>query len=177
MIRKKKEVQSQIMLFVTPKKPDPQGWRLANHSRMYSQWAREVVLDKGRAYRMHDVDDININNLKPIHSPSSLRTLTSSASFSAASYYESEIAVEQERWASYPDTVTTTTTTSKGLLKNENQGYNNLAGTTVHQFQELRVKTASSDELNEQELRMAVSDEYKSGSMEGLNPNQGAVKR
>jgi hypothetical protein len=59
---------------------------------MYSEWARDVALDKGRAYRMHDVDDINMNNLKPIHSPSSLRTLTSSASFSAASYYESEIA-------------------------------------------------------------------------------------
>jgi hypothetical protein len=92
MIRKKKEVQSQVMLLVTSKKPDPQGWRLANHFRMYSQWARDVALDKGRAYRMHDVDDINMNNLKPIHSPSSLRTLTSSASFSAASYYESEIA-------------------------------------------------------------------------------------
>jgi hypothetical protein len=87
--------------------------------------------------------------------------------------------VEQERRASNPDTVTTTTTTtdSKGLLKNANQGYNNLVGTTVHQFQELRVKTASSDGLNEQELRMAVSDEYESSSMEGLNSNQGAAKR
>jgi hypothetical protein len=133
---------------------------------MYSQWARDVALDKGRAYRMHDVDDIiDMNNIKnnlhsPIHSPSSLRTLTSSASFSAASYYESEIAVEQERRASNPDTVTTTTTTNgKGLLKNANQGYNNLVGTTVHQFQELRVKTT-----NEQELRMAVSDEYESST-------------
>ena len=80
--------------------------------------------------------------------------------------------MEQEQRASNPDTVTTTTTNSKGLLKNANQGYNNLAGTTVHQFQELRVKTT-----NEQELRMAVSDEYESSSMEGLNRNQGAAKR
>jgi hypothetical protein len=78
--------------------------------------------------------------------------------------------VEQEQRASNPDTVTTTTTNSKGLLKNANQGYNNLVGTTVHQFQELRVKTASSD-------GMAVSDEYESSSMEGLNSNQGAAKR
>ena len=50
MIRKKKEVQAQVMNFVKSKKPDPQGWRLANHSRMYSQWARDVALEKGQAH-------------------------------------------------------------------------------------------------------------------------------
>ena len=51
MIRKKKEVHVQVINFVKSKKPDPQGWRLANHSRMYSQWARDVALEKGQAYK------------------------------------------------------------------------------------------------------------------------------
>ena len=52
MIHKKKEVQAQVMSFVRSKRPDPQGWRLANHSRAYSQWARDVALEKGQAYTM-----------------------------------------------------------------------------------------------------------------------------
>jgi hypothetical protein len=170
MIRKKKEVQAQVMLYVKSKRPDPQGWRLANHSRMYSQWARDVALEKGRAYRMHDVDDNTGNN---VCSPSSLRTLTSSASFSAASYYESEndcpshLAVSPtnassnlERRASDAGSVSNNNSSSsntKGLLINNAEGYNNLVGTTVHQFQELRVKD---NNRSNDELRMAASDEY-----------------
>ncbi|KAL3783867.1 hypothetical protein ACHAWO_000562 [Cyclotella atomus] len=52
MIRKKKEVQSQVLSFCKSKCPDPQGWRLANHSRMYSRWARDVALEKGQAYNV-----------------------------------------------------------------------------------------------------------------------------
>eukprot|EP00956_Cyclotella_meneghiniana_P006632 scaffold8815_cov52-Cyclotella_meneghiniana.AAC.3 len=59
MIRKKKEVQAQVMSFVRSKRPDPQGWRLANHSRMYSQWARDVALEKGQAYTIKiDIEEV-----------------------------------------------------------------------------------------------------------------------
>ena len=199
MIRKKKEVQAQVVNFVKSKKPDPQGWRLANHSRMYSQWARDVAVEKGRAYRMHDVDSEVMLSGSPT-SHSSLRTLTSSASFSAASYYESEVAVsptnassrgeevqnnnneeegqqQQQQQQQRPShglltrrasdssavTAATTSTTicSKGLLKNGGEGYNNLVGTTIHQFQELRVK-----EGNKEELRMAASDDFQPRAVE-----------
>ncbi|KAL7502582.1 hypothetical protein ACHAXN_000523 [Cyclotella atomus] len=167
MIRKKKEVQAQVMLYVKSKRPDPQGWRLANHSRMYSQWARDVAMEKGRAYRVHDVDSGGA--VSPSNSPSSLRTITSSASFSAASYYESEnntnLAVSPtnitnassnlERRAS--DAGNSSVRSDEGLLKNNGgDGHNSLVGTTVHQFQELRIDT----DVGKDELRMATSDEY-----------------
>lgn len=61
MIRRKKEVQSQVLSFVKSKRPDPQGWRLANHSRMYSKWARDVALEKGMAYSSScDVGDNDV---------------------------------------------------------------------------------------------------------------------
>lgn len=55
MIRRKKEVQREVMDFVRAKRPDPQGWRLAEHSRTYSQWARNVALEKGMKYYMNNV--------------------------------------------------------------------------------------------------------------------------
>jgi len=50
MIRRKKELQKEVMGFVRSKRPDPQGWRLAEHSRQYSAWARNVALEKGMKY-------------------------------------------------------------------------------------------------------------------------------
>lgn len=47
MIRRKKEVQREVLDFVRSKRADPQGWRLAEHSRSFSQWARNVALEKG----------------------------------------------------------------------------------------------------------------------------------
>ena len=55
MIRRKKEVQREVMDFVRARRPDPQGWRLAEHSRTYSQWARNVALEKGMKYCMNNV--------------------------------------------------------------------------------------------------------------------------
>lgn len=171
MIRKKKEVQAQVMLFVRSKKPDPQGWRLANHSRMYSQWARDVAAEKGRAYRIHDIDD-GMSRNSPTSSHS-LRTLTQSASFSAASYYENELpsplsvgstgSVNQlQRRASDADASSVASSTRRGLLKNGGEGGNNLiaganGNTSNLRFQELRVK--NSDDHNEVTLKMTMSDD------------------
>ena len=49
MIRRKKKVQKEVMEFVKSQRPDPQGWRLATHSRSLSQWARNVAQQKVRA--------------------------------------------------------------------------------------------------------------------------------
>lgn len=54
MIRRKKEVKREVMGFVRSKRPDPQGWRLAQHSRSFSQWARNVALEKGMKYCMNN---------------------------------------------------------------------------------------------------------------------------
>ncbi|KAL7470576.1 hypothetical protein ACHAXS_010839, partial [Conticribra weissflogii] len=56
MIRRKKLVQSEVLEFVRSKRPDPQGWRLAQHSRNYSLWAREVAMEKGRMYRVNNTE-------------------------------------------------------------------------------------------------------------------------
>jgi hypothetical protein len=100
MIRKKKEVQKEVLEFVRSKRPDPQGWRLAQHSRLHSQWARDVALEKGRAARMKQMNDEvgegeeQSNGLSsPLSATSSgtshsLHMLTCSASFSAASFCE-----------------------------------------------------------------------------------------
>lgn len=50
MIRRKKEVQREVLGYVKSKRPDPQGWRLAEHSRSHSQWARNVAQEKGLKY-------------------------------------------------------------------------------------------------------------------------------
>jgi len=54
MIRRKKAVQREVMDFVKDKRPDPQGWRLAQHSRNYSQWARNVAMEKGMKYCLNN---------------------------------------------------------------------------------------------------------------------------
>jgi len=54
MIRRKKEVQREVLGFVRSKQPDPQGWRLANYSRSFTQWARDLALEKGMKYCMNN---------------------------------------------------------------------------------------------------------------------------
>ena len=64
MIRRKKEVQREVLGFVRSKRPDPQGWRLAQHSRTFSQWARNVALEKGMKYCMNNAScdpEVNIS--------------------------------------------------------------------------------------------------------------------
>ena len=87
MIRKKKEQQAEVLDFVRSKRPDPQGWRLARHSRTYSQWARDVALQKGMKYRMN-LSSVSVEDRERLQSAASLQALTSSASFSAASFSE-----------------------------------------------------------------------------------------
>jgi len=53
MIRRKKEVQREVLALFRSKTPDPQGWRLANHSRSFTQWSRNVALEKGMKYCMN----------------------------------------------------------------------------------------------------------------------------
>lgn len=54
MIRRKRQVQREVMEFVRSKRPDPQGWRLADHSRRYSEWARNVAIQKGMNYCLNN---------------------------------------------------------------------------------------------------------------------------
>ena len=54
MIRRKRQVQREVMEFVRSKRPDPQGWRLADHSRQYSEWARNVAIQKGMNYCLNN---------------------------------------------------------------------------------------------------------------------------
>jgi hypothetical protein len=54
MIRRKRQVQREVMEFVRSKRPDPQGWRLADHSRQYSDWARNVAIQKGMNYCLNN---------------------------------------------------------------------------------------------------------------------------
>lgn len=54
MIRRKRQVQREVMEFVRSKRPDPQGWRLADHSRQYSEWARNVAIHKGMNYCLNN---------------------------------------------------------------------------------------------------------------------------
>ena len=44
MIRRKKELQREVLEFTRSSRPDPQGWRLAEHSRFFSLWARTVAV-------------------------------------------------------------------------------------------------------------------------------------
>jgi hypothetical protein len=95
MIRRKKEVQREVMAFVRAKRPDPQGWRLAEHSRTYSQWARNVALEKGMKYCMNNVawdtefeiskDEYDRCRRSSDELESYNRSLRGSASFSAPS--------------------------------------------------------------------------------------------
>ena len=92
MIRRKKEVQREVLEFVRSKRPDPQGWRLAQHSRTFSQWARNVALEKGMKYCMNNVandDEITMSKdeLERIQRSTdeleaSCRSLRGSSSFS-----------------------------------------------------------------------------------------------
>lgn len=94
MIRRKKEVQREVLEFVRSKRPDPQGWRLAQHSRSFSQWARNVALEKGMKYCMNnatvdpDVDISDEERQRMEKSTDELeatsRTLRGSNSFSAS---------------------------------------------------------------------------------------------
>lgn len=54
MIRRKRQVQREVMEFVRSKRSDPQGWRLADHSRQYSEWARNVAIQKGMNYCLNN---------------------------------------------------------------------------------------------------------------------------
>lgn len=93
MIRRKKEVQREVLGFVRSKRPDPQGWRLAQHSRNYSQWARNVALEKGMKYCMNNArgdpevciskDELERFQKSKEELDESSRSLRGSSSFSA----------------------------------------------------------------------------------------------
>jgi hypothetical protein len=57
MIQRKDELRREVLNFAHSKRPDPQGWRLAQHSRMLSRWAQEVAQEKGMRYRVKDVSE------------------------------------------------------------------------------------------------------------------------
>lgn len=64
MIRRKKQVQREVLDFIRSRRPDPQGWRLAEHSRVHSQWARNVAMEKGMKYSMNNSKwdpDVNLS--------------------------------------------------------------------------------------------------------------------
>lgn len=94
MIRRKKEVQREVMEFLRNKRPDPQGWRLAQHSRKFSQWARNVALEKGMKQCMNNAandpdvelseDDYQRFQASSDELEASSRTLKGSSSFSAS---------------------------------------------------------------------------------------------
>ena len=50
MIRRKKQVQREVLEFARSGRINPQGWRLAEHSRRLSQWARNVATEKAVKY-------------------------------------------------------------------------------------------------------------------------------
>ncbi|KAL7445893.1 hypothetical protein ACHAXH_008667 [Discostella pseudostelligera] len=54
MIRRKKELQREVLEFARSPRPDPQGWRLAEHSRFFSLWARTVAVEKGMKYYINN---------------------------------------------------------------------------------------------------------------------------
>jgi hypothetical protein len=184
MIRKKKEVQAQVIQFVRSKRPDPQGWRLANHSRMYSQWARDVALEKGRAYRMDkDRENVSPSNFSSPQSHSLSRCLTSSASFSAASYCE-PLGLNSPSNNSLSSTLgspsslaspggtsprrSSDVVRSTGLLNNSSVEASSLVGSTVLQFQELRIQGRDSDD----DIRKAMSDEHSTRQSAGANTDE-----
>lgn len=94
MIRRKKEVQREVLEFVRSKRPDPQGWRLAQHSRKFSQWARNVALEKGMKQCMNNAnndpdvelseDDYQRFQASSDELSASSRALKGSSSFSAS---------------------------------------------------------------------------------------------
>ncbi|KAL9185122.1 hypothetical protein ACHAXT_002899 [Thalassiosira profunda] len=88
MIRRKKEVQREVLDFVRQKRPDPQGWRLAQHSRTFSQWARNVAIEKGMKYCMNNGVELEEEQLEQyrkshdeLEGPG--RSMRGSASFSS----------------------------------------------------------------------------------------------
>ena len=52
MVKKKANVKKEIIDFVKANPMDPQGWRLASHSRFHTQWARNIAQEKAKA--LHD---------------------------------------------------------------------------------------------------------------------------
>lgn len=54
MIRRKKELQREVLEFARSPRPDPQGWRLAEHSRFFSLWARTVAVEKAMKYYINN---------------------------------------------------------------------------------------------------------------------------
>lgn len=54
MIRRKKELQREVLEFTKSPRPDPQGWRLAEHSRFFSLWARTVAVEKAMKYYINN---------------------------------------------------------------------------------------------------------------------------
>lgn len=99
MIRRKKEVQREVLDFVRSKRPDPQGWRLAQHSRTFSQWAQNVALEKGMKYCMNtssvdpDVqlsdDDLEMLKKSSDELEASVRSMRGSRSFQKGGYAKS----------------------------------------------------------------------------------------
>lgn len=57
MVKKKAIVKKEILDFVKVNKSDPQGWRLASHSRFHTQWARSIAQDKARSLHEALVDE------------------------------------------------------------------------------------------------------------------------
>ena len=49
MVKKKANVKKEVIDFVKANRSDPQGWRLASHSRFHTQWARNIAQEKARA--------------------------------------------------------------------------------------------------------------------------------
>ena len=96
MIRRKKEVQREVLAFVRSKRPDPQGWRLAQHSRTFSQWARDVALEKGMKYSLNlaaedpetapSKDELERFQKSSDELEATSRSLRGSSSFSAGSH-------------------------------------------------------------------------------------------
>ena len=52
MVKKKANVKKEVIDFVKANPMDPQGWRLASHSRFHTQWARNIAQEKAKA--LHD---------------------------------------------------------------------------------------------------------------------------
>ncbi|EJK76569.1 hypothetical protein THAOC_01663, partial [Thalassiosira oceanica] len=57
MVKKKAIVKKEIIDFLKANKSDPQGWRLASHSRFHTQWARGIAQDKARSLHEALVDE------------------------------------------------------------------------------------------------------------------------
>ena len=57
MVKKKAIVKKEVLDFVKANKSDPQGWRLASHSRFHTKWARNNAQEKARSLHEALVDE------------------------------------------------------------------------------------------------------------------------